>query len=399
MGPDVMPATEATLTIAPCCRLAIRSPTLRATRKVPRRSMLISRSQFSIRTRSTGCILPKMPAALTSPAIGPCRVSISAMPLMTAASLATSNGVGHRIACVSGSGSGAMSTTTTVLPCSASRLAVAAPMPRLPPVTRVMPSVFIAAVSGNFEKPARDQLRVGGDHVLGHGGHATGRVGIAAAQIAAGAHEHVHDSLELLVTIVVDRARKPGATQDSDIGGGDVVEMLLVAAGRKELGLVKDTQEFRNLADEIEKGAEAFDLLPRGLRGAGARADESHHVDPDLRQQRIKQFLAVFEMIVEGALRHAGLFGDASNGCFRIAELADHLGRGIEYLLLGPGVALDAIEFCHSCRVGQRSLRHPAPSSSARSTRFSTLPDGLRGRLSRMMSCFGILKVASRERQ
>src|SRR6266566_567589 len=394
-----MPATEATLTIAPCCRLAIRSPTLRATRKLPRRSILISRSQFSIRTRSTGCILPKTPAALTSPVIGPSLDSISAMPPTTAASLATSNGAGHSIVCGPASGSGAMSTTTTVLPCSASRVAVAAPMPRLPPVTRVMPSALIADVLQRIKQPARDQLPVRGDHVLGHGGDPVRGVGIATAQIAACAHQHVDDGFEFLIAVIVDRARKAGAPQDADIGGRDVVEMLLVATRREKLGFVENPQEFRNFADEIEEGAEAFDLLPGGIGGAGPRTDELHHIDSDLRQQRIEQFLAVFEMVVESALSYAGLFGDAGDRCFRIAVFADHLARGIEYFLLGPGVALDAIELCHRCRGGCRPLRHAAPSSSARSTRFSTLPDGFRGRLSRMMSCFGTLKLASRVRQ
>ena len=47
--------------------------------------------------------------------------------------------------------------------------------------------------------------------------------------------------------------------------------MLLVADRREEFGFVEDAQEFRHLADEIEEGAEAFDLLPRRMRRAGAR--------------------------------------------------------------------------------------------------------------------------------
>src|SRR5262249_18822727 len=42
---------------------------------------------------------------------------------------------------------------------------------------------------------------------------------------------------------------------------------------------------------------------------------------------------------------------------------------------------------------------HRAVSSSARNTRLSTLPDGFRGRLSRMTSSLGTLKPASRDRQ
>src|SRR3954470_17131123 len=103
-------------------------------------------------------------------------------------------------------------------------------------------------------------------------------------------------------------------------------------------------------------------------------------------------------MIVEGALRDAGLLGDAGDGGFGIAVFADDLGRSVEYPALGPGVALDAVEFCDLAGFICRCLRHEA-SSSARSTRLSTLPDGLRGRLSRMISCFGTLKPARRVRQ
>ena len=70
-----------------------------------------------------------------------------------------------------------------------------------------------------------------------------------------------------------------------------------------------------------------------------------HHVDADLRQQLIEQFLTVFEMIVERALRDAGFLGDAGDGGFGVAVFADDLGGGVEYLALGPGVALDTVEF------------------------------------------------------
>src|SRR6476620_1613153 len=392
-----MPATEATLTIAPCRRAAIRTPTLRATRNVPRRSILTSRSHWSIRTRSMLCILPNTPAALTRPVIGPCAASMSATPFTTAPSLATSNGAGHRIACVPGSGSGKMSVITTRWPWPASSVAVAAPMPRLPPVTRTIPSAAMAvALVAWLEQPARDQFLIRGDHVLRHGRHRAAGIGIAPAEIAARAHQHLDDRFEFLVAEIIDRAGLPRALQDADIGGRNVVKVLLIAGRRKELGLVENAQEFRNLADEIEEGAEPFDFLPRRMRGAGSIADEADHVDADLRQQLVEQFLAVFEMIVERALGDAGLLGDAGDGGFGIAVFADHLGRGIEDFLLGPGVTLDAIELGHLGRCG---LRHALASSSARSTRLSTLPEGFLGRLSRMISCFGTLKPASFARQ
>ena len=106
--------------------------------------------------------------------------------------------------------------------------------------------------------------------------------------------------------------------------------MFLVAGRRKEFGLVEDAQEFRHLADEVEERAEAFDLLPRRVRRAGAVADEAHHVDADFGQQLIEQFLAVLEMIVERALRDAGFLGDAGDGGFGIAVFADDLGGGVE---------------------------------------------------------------------
>src|SRR4051812_4469294 len=262
-----MPATEATLTMAPCRRFAIRTPTLRATRNVPRRSILTSRSHCSIRTRSTGCILPNTPAALTRPLIGPCAASISAMPLTTAASLATSNGAGQRMTCVAASGSGAMSTITTRRPWSASSVAVAAPMPRLPPVTTMMPSALMAvALFGSAEQSAHDQLLIGRDHVVGHRRYLAVGIGVAPAEITARAHQHLHHRLEFLVAETVDRAGQPGALEDAHIGRRDIVEMFLVADRRKEFGLVENAQELRDLADEIEERSKTFDFLPRGLR-------------------------------------------------------------------------------------------------------------------------------------
>src|SRR2546430_624609 len=308
-----MPATEATLTMAPWRRCAIRTPTLRATMKVPRRSILTSRSHCSMRTFSSLCILPKTPAALTSPVIGPCVASMSAMPLTTALSLATSNGAGHRIVCVPASGSGAISTITIFWPCSASSVALAAPMPRLPPVTRTIPSAVMTIAFFRCEQAARNQLSVGGDDMLGRCRDAAANVGVAAAQISTRAHQYVNDGLELIVAIIDDRAGLAGAPEDADIGGGDVIEMLLVADRREIFGLVEDAQKFRHLADEIEERAEAFDFLPRRLRGPGALADEVNHVGADLRQQLVEQFLAIFKVIVERSLRDTGLLGNARN--------------------------------------------------------------------------------------
>src|SRR5690606_2720402 len=105
---------------------------------------------------------------------------------------------------------------------------------------------------------------------------------------------------------------------------------------------------------------------------------------------------AIDEVVVESPLGDAGLFGDARDRSFRIAIFADHFGGGFKDLLLGPGVALDPVELCH---LGGCARCHADVPSSARSRRFSTLPEGLRGRLSRMMSSFGTLKPARRARQ
>src|SRR3954466_13352322 len=131
-----------------------------------------------------GCIFPNTPAALTRPSIGPCAASISATPLTTALSLATSNGAGHRIALVPAIGSGLISVITTRWPCSASSVAVAAPMPRLPPVTRTMPSALMAvALAGFGEQPARHQLLIGREDVIGYVGDLAAGIGIALAEI------------------------------------------------------------------------------------------------------------------------------------------------------------------------------------------------------------------------
>src|SRR5947209_3771472 len=295
-----------------------------------------------------------MPAALTSPVIGPCAASMSAIPLTTALSFATSNGAGHRTTCVPASGSGAMSVTTTRRPCSASSVAVAAPMPRLPPVMRRIPSAVMVVAFFRCEQAARNQLSVGGDDVLGRRRDVAANVGVATAQVSTCAHQHVNDGFELVVAIIDDRAGLTRAPEDADIGGGDIVEMLLVADRCEIFGLVEDAQELRHLADEIEEGAEAFDFLSCRLRAPGALPDEKNHVDTDLRQQLIEQFLPVLEMIVERPLCDAGLFGDASDRSLCVAVLPDHLGGGVEYPALGPGVALDPVEFCHFAGCGLR---------------------------------------------
>src|SRR3954453_18436198 len=146
-----------------------------------------------------GCILPKTPAALTSPVIGPCVASMSAMPLTTALSLATSNGAGHRIVCVPPGGSGAISTITTFRPCSASSVAVAAPMPRLPPVTRTIPSAVMVVAFFRCEQAARHQLWVGGDDMLGRCSDAAATAVLAASHIPPRLRYFVRDGFAHLV--------------------------------------------------------------------------------------------------------------------------------------------------------------------------------------------------------
>ncbi len=183
---------------------------------------------------------------------------------------------------------------------------------------------------------------------------AAANVGVAAAQIAARAHQDVNDGFELLVAIIDDRAGLTRAPEDADIGGGDIVEMLLIADRREIFGFVEDAQELRHLADEIEEGAEAFDFLPCRMCASGALADEVNHIGADLRQQLIEQFLTVLEMIVERSLRDTGLLGNAGNRSLGVTHFADDLGGGVEDLALGPGVALGPVEFCHLARCGLR---------------------------------------------
>src|ERR1700688_3341584 len=115
-------------------------------------------------------------------------------------------------------------------------------MPRLPPVTRMVPSAVMTVASrGKGEQAARDQLLVGRDDMVRHGGDSAVSVRVAAAKIAARAHEHVNDGLEFLVAEVIDRAGVPGTPQDADIGGRDIVEMFLIPHRSKEFGLVENT--------------------------------------------------------------------------------------------------------------------------------------------------------------
>src|SRR5437879_785672 len=178
-----------------------------------------------------------MPAAFTRPVIGPWPAALSAMPLTTAVSLATSNGAGHKMVPVPSSGSGAMSAMTARWPCSTSSAAVAAPMPRQPPVTSTTPSAVMAVcLVGCVEQPARHQSLIGRNNMLRHGNHRAAGVGIAAAEIAARAHQHLYDGLEFLVAEITGRSCIARAPQDTRVGDRDIVKMLLVADRRKEIG-------------------------------------------------------------------------------------------------------------------------------------------------------------------
>jgi hypothetical protein len=83
-----------------------------------------------------------------------------------------------------------------------------------------------------------------------------------------------------------------------------------------------------------------------------------NHVDADLRQQLVEKLLTVLEVIVERSLRDAGLLGDAGNGGLGLAILADDPGGGLEYPLLGPGVAFDPVKLGDLARCCLRRLRH-----------------------------------------
>ncbi len=102
--------------------------------------------------------------------------------------------------------------------------------------------------------------------------HRATSIGVAPAQIAAGAHEHVNDGFELLIAVVLDRAGLTRPPEDTDVGDCNIIEMLLVADGSEIFGLVEDAQKLRHLADEIEEGAEAFDFLPCRMGRPGALA-------------------------------------------------------------------------------------------------------------------------------
>src|SRR3954454_10701196 len=133
-------------------------------------------------------------------------------------------------------------------------------MPRLPPVTRTMPSAVMAvALIGCTEQPTRNQLLIGRDDMVRHGDNGAAGVGITTAEIAARPHQYVDYGFELFVAEIVDRTGLAGTPKNADIGGRDIVEMFLVADRREMLGLVEDAQKFRHLADEIEEGTKTLD--------------------------------------------------------------------------------------------------------------------------------------------
>src|SRR5947199_6341159 len=100
-------------------------------------------------------------------------------------------------------------------------------MPRLPPVTSTTPStLMLSAFRGRIEQSTRNQFFVRRDHVRRHRSDGVLGIGIASAKIAACAHEHMNNGLELFVTEAVDRAGGPCAPENANVCCRDVVQML-----------------------------------------------------------------------------------------------------------------------------------------------------------------------------
>src|SRR5258707_11847413 len=98
------------------------------------------------------------------------------------------------------------------------------------PIARTMPSAVIAvAFGGQGEQSTGDQLFISRDHVIRHGGNGALGVGVAAAEIAARAHEHVNDGLEFFIAEAVDGAGPAHAPEEAYIGGRNIVSLVLVA--------------------------------------------------------------------------------------------------------------------------------------------------------------------------
>src|SRR2546429_3065807 len=129
------------------------------------------------------------------------------------------------------------------------------------PVTRAIPSAVIAvAFGGQGEQPTGNQLFVSRDHMIRHGGNGALGVGVAAAEVAARAHEHVNDGLELFIAEAIDRAGVPRAPQDADIGGWKNFGMFFVGRWGKKIGFVWKVAEFLHLTDGIEESARPLQL-------------------------------------------------------------------------------------------------------------------------------------------
>src|ERR1039458_256168 len=254
-----MPTTEATLTMAPACRRAIRDPTSRQTTTVPRRSTAISRSQSDIASRDGGCILPRIPAALTSPTIRPCRRSIFSQAPATAASSETSTVSGNTA--TPGADSvlirAARSSTTTRHPFAAAAAAVAAPMPLRPPVTTTMPATFvwvIAFPSSSGRLPFRRDQRKGVNHLVDRRSRPPRHKGLKSVECS---HRHV------LLDANAPHELRHASAVISEVGGGHV---LILRQGTTVRGIgLNDAgkRRHRRITDQRDATDEAVEQLGR----------------------------------------------------------------------------------------------------------------------------------------
>jgi hypothetical protein len=97
----------------------------------------------------------------------------------------------------------------------------------------------------------------------------------------------------------------------------------------------------------------------------------------------IEHFLAVLEMILKFVLRHPCLFRDPGDRVLIIAGPTDYLGSSVNILRLVHARRSKRLSFVTLLEGSYGPLRHALAPSSLRSTRLSTLPNGLCGRASK----------------
>ncbi len=144
----------------------------------------------------------------------------------------------------------------------------------------------------------------------------------------------------MLVVTGADFALAGGGVEHVGVAPGEGLVVLLVDGFIHKLGLLQDPVEGRVVSQVLEERPQALLLGFETVTGADYLGGQmGSQLVPQVHHQLPQDFFLAGEVGVEGALGNARRPGDVSHAGAVVAQVAERLFRGDQYLCPGAGAA------------------------------------------------------------